>query len=101
MKSKKTICFCTCISASWLRSVLSFLALVSVPSKSSTRSLYFISRFCLVFEGAKVVVLGISSNRMQVNSELMIHSLFDTLLYVCAIGEFIFFKIKNKYTIFV
>jgi len=47
------------------------------------------------------VVLGISSNRMQVNSELMIRSLFDTLLYVCAIGEFIFFKIKNKYTIFV
>ena len=100
MKSKKTICFCTCISASWLRSVISFLALVSVPSKSST-SLYFISRFCLGFEGAKVVVLGISSNRMQVNSELMIRSLFDTLLYVCAIGEFIFFKIKNKYTIFV
>ncbi len=80
MKSKKTICFCTCISASRLRSVISFLALVSVPSKSSTRSLYFISRFCLGFEGAKVVVLGISSNRMQVNSELMIRSLFDTLL---------------------
>lgn len=74
-----TPCCCTRISASRLRGVISFLALVSVPSKSSTRSLYFISRFCLGFEGAKVVVLGISPNRMRVNKELMIRSLFDAL----------------------
>ena len=89
-----TPCCCTRISDSRLRGVISFLALVSVPSKSSTRSLYFISRFCLGFEGAKVVVLGIN-RELDMRPIKLIWGIGGTLLVALLIGCYFFREVMR------